>query len=57
MADKKYNVIISDRVKRELGPSIRFIAQVSKEAAAAKKERAYSSNAFTGTYAAAFSVF
>lgn len=30
MADKKYNVIISDRVKRELGTSIRFIAQVSK---------------------------
>ena len=38
MADKKYNVIISDRAKRELGTSIRFIAQVSKEAAAAKKE-------------------
>lgn len=38
MADKKYNVIISDRVKRELGTSIRFIAQVSKEAAAAKKK-------------------
>ena len=31
MADKKYNVIISDRAKRELGTSIRFIAQVSKE--------------------------
>lgn len=38
MADKKYNVIISDRAKRELGTSIRFIAQVSKEAAAAKKK-------------------
>lgn len=38
MADKKYNVIISDRAKRELGTSIRFIAQISKEAAAAKKK-------------------
>lgn len=56
MADKKYNVIISDRAKRELGTSIRFIAQVGKEAQL-QKERAYSSNAFTGTYAAAFSVF
>ena len=38
MADKKYNVIISDRAKRELGTSIRFITQVSKEAAAVKKK-------------------
>ncbi|WP_302418526.1 type II toxin-antitoxin system RelE/ParE family toxin [Blautia marasmi] len=39
MADnKKYKVIISDRAKRMLGMHIRFMAQVSKEAAAAKKK-------------------
>lgn len=39
MADnKRYKVIISDRAKRMLGMHIRFMAQVSKEAAAAKKK-------------------
>lgn len=39
MADnKKYKVIISDRAKRMLGMHIRFMAQVSKEAAVAKKK-------------------
>ena len=39
MADnKRYKVIISDRAKRLLGMHIRFMAQVSKEAAAAKKK-------------------
>lgn len=36
--NKKYKVIVSDRAKRMLGTHIRFIAQVSKEAAAAKKK-------------------
>lgn len=35
---KKYKVIISDRAKRMLGTHIRFMAQVSKEAAATKKK-------------------
>ena len=35
---KKYKVIVSDRAKRMLGTHIRFMAQVSKEAAAAKKK-------------------
>lgn len=38
MADKRYNVIVSDRVKRMLGTHIRFMAQVNKEAAVAKKK-------------------
>lgn len=33
-----YKVVISDRAKRMLGMHIRFMAQVSKEAAAAKKK-------------------
>ena len=37
-ADSKYRVIISDRAKRMLGEHIRFLAQVNKEAAAAKKK-------------------
>ncbi len=39
MADsKRYKVIVSDRAKRMLGTHIRFMAQVNKQAAAAKKE-------------------
>ena len=38
MADKRYKVIISDRAKRMLGTHIRFMAQVNKEAAIAKKK-------------------
>lgn len=38
MADKRYNVIVSDRAKRMLGTHIRFMAQVNKEAAVAKKK-------------------
>ena len=34
----RYKVIISDRAKRMLGTHIRFMAQVNKKAAAAKKE-------------------
>lgn len=34
---KKYTVIISDRAKRMLGTHIRFLAQVSKEAARKQK--------------------
>lgn len=33
-----YNVIISDKAKRMLGTHIRFMAQVNKQAAAAKKK-------------------
>lgn len=33
-----YKVIVSDRAKRMLGTHIRFLAQVNKEAAAAKKK-------------------
>ncbi len=38
MADKRYKVIVSDRAKKMLGIHIRFMAQVSKEAAVAKKK-------------------
>lgn len=37
--DRKYKVVVSDRAKRMLGTHIRFMAQVSKEAAAAKKKQ------------------
>ena len=36
--NKRYKVIVSDRAKRILGTHIRFMAQVNKEAAAAKKK-------------------
>lgn len=36
--NRKYKVIVSDRAKRMLGSHIGFMAQVSKEAAAAKKK-------------------
>lgn len=36
--NKKYKVIVSDRAKRMLATHIRFMAQVNKEAAAAKKK-------------------
>lgn len=36
--NKKHKVIISERAKRMLGTHIRFMAQSSKEAAAAKKK-------------------
>lgn len=36
--DKEYDVIISDRAKRMLGTHMRFLSQVSKEAAMAKKK-------------------
>lgn len=35
---KKYKVIVSDRAKRMFGMHIRFMAQVNKEAAMAKKK-------------------
>ena len=38
MADKKYRVIVSERARRMLGTHIRFVAQVNKEAAIAKKK-------------------
>lgn len=38
MADKKYRVIVSERAKRMLGTHIRFVTQVNKEAAIAKKK-------------------
>lgn len=38
MADKKYRVIVSERAKRMLGTHIRFVAQVNKEDAIAKKK-------------------
>lgn len=38
MADKKYKVIVSDKAKRMLGTHLRFIAQVNKKAAVAKKK-------------------
>lgn len=38
MSDKKYKVIVSDRAKRMLGTHIRFMAQVNKNAAKAKKK-------------------
>lgn len=36
--NKKYKVIVSDRAKRMLGTHMRFMAQVSKDAAVAKKK-------------------
>ncbi len=36
--NRKYKVIVSDRAKIMLGTHIRFMAQVNKEAAAAKKK-------------------
>jgi plasmid stabilization system protein ParE len=38
MSDKKYKVIVSDRAKRMLGTHIRFMSQVNKDAAKAKKQ-------------------
>ena len=38
MAEKTYRVIVSDRAKQMLGTHIRFLAQVSKEAAIGKKK-------------------
>ncbi len=38
MAEQEYKVIVSDRAKQMLGAHIRFLANVSKEAAAAKKK-------------------
>ena len=38
VSNSKYKVIVSDRAKRMLGTHIRFMAQVNKEAAAAKKK-------------------
>lgn len=35
---KKYKVIVSDKAKRLLGTHLRFMTQVNKEAAAAKKK-------------------
>lgn len=36
--NRKYKVIVSDRAKRMLGTHIRFMAQVNKQAATAKKK-------------------
>lgn len=38
MSDEKYKVIVSDRAKRMLLTHIRFMAQVNKDAARAKKK-------------------
>lgn len=38
MSDEKYKVIVSDRAKRMLTTHIRFMAQVNKDAAQAKKK-------------------
>lgn len=38
MEDKKYKVIVSDRAKQMLGTHLRFMAQVNKNAAIAKKK-------------------
>lgn len=38
-ANQKYKVIVSDRAKIMLGAHIRFLAQVSKDAAAEKKKQ------------------
>lgn len=38
MADKRYNVIVSDKAKQMLGIHIRFIAKVNKNAAVTKKK-------------------
>ena len=37
-SERNYKVIFSDRAKRMLGTHIRFMAQVNKQAAAAKKK-------------------
>lgn len=37
-SDKKYKVIVSERAKQMFGTHIRFLKQVSKEAAAAKRK-------------------
>lgn len=39
VSNNKYKAVVSDRAKRMLGMHIRFMAQVNKEAAAAKKKR------------------
>ncbi len=36
--NRKYKVVVSDRAKRMLGTHIRFMSQVSKEAAVEKKK-------------------
>lgn len=54
--DKRYEVIVSDRAKRMLGMHIRFMAQVNKEAAVAKK-RNFNRYAFLVFDAAALSFF
>ena len=36
--EKKYKVVVSDRAKQTLGMHIRFMAQVNKKAATAKKK-------------------
>lgn len=36
--NRKYKVIVSDRAKRMLGTHIRFMSQVNREAASAKKK-------------------
>lgn len=36
--NRKYKVIVSDRAKRMLGTHIRFMSQVSRETASAKKK-------------------
>ena len=38
VSSSKYKVIVSDRAKRMLGTHIRFMAQVNKQAATAKKK-------------------
>ena len=38
VSNNKYKVIVSDRAKRMLGTHIRFMAQVNKQAAEAKKK-------------------
>ncbi len=38
VSSSKYKVVVSDRAKRMLGTHLRFMAQVNKEAAAAKKK-------------------
>ena len=37
-SDKKYKVIVADRSKRMLGTHSRFMAQVNRDAAKAKKK-------------------
>ena len=53
-ANSKYKVIVSDRAKRMLGTHIRFMAQVNKEAAAAKKKEIMARNALFKADATAF---